>query len=108
MRQPAIPKLSELSTAGWAGLLAIWTATFDKLAGGIDKSSPRHRNQQAVAGSAARGDGAGRWLSTPGHGLWQPLPAGPGDNGYTLENGPAFFGLRKGHGRTAEMRNDGK
>jgi len=26
----------------------------------------------------------------------------------TRWNGPAFFGLRKGHGRTAEVRNDGK
>ena len=30
MRQPAIPKLSELSTAGRAELLAIWTATLGK------------------------------------------------------------------------------
>src|SRR5271156_1288598 len=30
MRQPAIPKLSELSTVGRAELLAIWTATFDQ------------------------------------------------------------------------------
>jgi hypothetical protein len=26
----------------------------------------------------------------------------------TRWNGPAFFGLRKGHGRTAELRNDGQ
>ena len=25
----------------------------------------------------------------------------------TRWNGPAFFGLRKGHGRAAEVRNDG-
>ena len=113
MKQPAIPKLSELSTAGRAEFLSIWTATLGKpsaalrtsrellasalawqlpgaqiwwpycrhqaqaarpgarspaqealssIAGGIDKSSPRQRNQQAVAWSAARGDGAGRWL----------------------------------------------
>jgi DNA invertase Pin-like site-specific DNA recombinase len=30
MRQPAIPKLSGLSTAGRAELLAIWTATLGK------------------------------------------------------------------------------
>ena len=30
MRQPAIPKLSELSTAGRAELLATWTATLGK------------------------------------------------------------------------------
>jgi hypothetical protein len=30
MRHPAIPKLSELSTAARAELLAIWTATFGK------------------------------------------------------------------------------
>ncbi len=30
MRQGAIPKLSELSTAGRSELLAIWTATLDK------------------------------------------------------------------------------
>src|SRR5260370_21176388 len=30
MRQPAIPKLSALSTAGGAELLAIWTATLGK------------------------------------------------------------------------------
>jgi hypothetical protein len=30
MRQPAIPKLSELSTAGRAELLAIWIATLGK------------------------------------------------------------------------------
>src|SRR5579864_805103 len=51
-------------------------AALSSIAGGIDKSSPRQRNQQAVAGSAARGEGAGRWLSTPGHGLWQSLPRG--------------------------------
>jgi len=30
MRQPAIPKLSKLNTAGRAELLTIWTASLDK------------------------------------------------------------------------------
>jgi len=49
------------------------------------QSPPRHRDHKAVAGSAARGHGFGRWLSTPGHSLRQPLPTGPGDRRHALE-----------------------
>ncbi len=44
MRQPAIPKLSKLSTAGRAELLAIWTATIGK--------PPRFRASRELLASA--------------------------------------------------------
>jgi Protein of unknown function (DUF2924) len=44
MRQPAIPKLSKLSTAGGAELLTIWTATIGK--------PPRFRASRELLASA--------------------------------------------------------
>jgi len=44
MRQPAIPKLSKLSTAGRAELLTIWTATIGE--------PPRFRGSRELLASA--------------------------------------------------------
>ena len=137
MRQPAIPKLSELSTAGRAELLAIWTATLGKPSaalrtsrellasalawqlqerkfGGLKPATQRKLRVLARKkplmplpqppinlrpGTAIikqwRGAQhvvmcAGRWLSTPEQGLWQPLPRGPGDHRHALER-PGFL-----------------
>ena len=153
MRQASIPKLSQLSTAGRAELLAFWSSTIgeppaafrtsrellasamtwqlqerkfngltaahqtpaarlgprpsahEALAAftrGIDKSSPRQCDHQTVAGSAARGDGAGRRLSTPGPGLWQPLSSSPGDHRHALER-PGLLRPAQAAGRAAEV-----
>jgi hypothetical protein len=156
MRQPTIPKLSKLSAAGRAELLAIWTATLGKpprfqasrellasaLAwqlqerkfGGLKPATQRQLRVLARAQERKR----------PSIRLPQPINLRPGTviskqwrgaqhvvtvlaDGFqhqgkihaslsqlareitgTRWNGPAFFGLRKGHGRTAEVRNDGQ
>ena len=156
MRQPVIPKLSKLSTAGRAELLAIWTATIGKpprfqasrellasaLAwqlqerkfGGLKPATQRKLRVLARAQERKR----------PSITLPSPINLRPGTalikqwrgaqhvvtvlaDGFqhrgktygslshlareitgTRWNGPAFFGLRKGHGRTAEVRNDGQ
>jgi hypothetical protein len=156
MRQPAIPKLSKLSTAGRAELLTIWTATIgepprfrgsrellasalawqlqERKFGGLKPATQRKLRVLARAQEPKR----------PSITLPQPINLRPGTaiikqwrgaqhvvtvlaDGFqhqgkvyaslsqlareitgTRWNGPAFFGLRKGHGRAAEVRNDGK
>ena len=158
MRQPAIPKLSELSAAARAELLAIWTATFDKpptalrssrellasaLAwqlqerkfGGLSAATKRKLRVMARAQKrkkrSAQLPGASTNLrpETVISKQWRGaqhvvtvLADGYQHQGTvygslsrvareitgTRWNGPAFFGLRQGHGRTAEVRNDGQ
>jgi hypothetical protein len=158
MKQAAIPKLSELSTAARAELLAIWMATLGKppaalrtsrelLAsalgwqlqerkfGGLTAATKRklrvlgraHQRKQrspqlpvtstnlrpgTVITKQWRGaqhvvmvlaDGfqhQGKVYGSLSH-LAREITG-------TRWNGPAFFGLRKGHGRAAEVRNDGR
>jgi hypothetical protein len=157
MRQPAIPKLSKLGTAGRAELLTIWTATLGKpppafrtsrellasaLAwqlqerkfGGLKPATKRKLRVLARAQEHKKRAMPSPQLSTnlrPGTAIikqWRGaqhvvtvLADGFQHQGKvyrslsqlareitgTRWNGPAFFGLRKGHGRTAEMRNDG-
>jgi len=157
MRQLAIPKLSKLSTAGRAELLAIWTATIGKpprfqasrellasaLAwqlqerkfGGLPHATKR--KLRALARAQDRKKRSSQWPAAstnirPGTVItkqWRGaqhvvmvLADGFQHQGKvygslshvareitgTRWNGPAFFGLRKGHGRMAEVRNDGK
>ena len=158
MRQPAIPKLSELSTAGRAELLAIWTATLgeppaalrssrellasalawqlqERKFGGL--SGAAKRKLRVLARADARKKRAPKLLAAstnlrPGTVIvkqWRRaehevmvLADGFRYQGKTYGslsqlareitgtrwNGPAFFGLRKGHGGTAEVRNDGQ
>jgi hypothetical protein len=156
MRQPVIPKLSKLSTAGRAELLAIWTATIgnpprfqasrellasalawqlqERKFGGLKPATQRKLRDLARAQKRKR----------PSITLPSPINLRPGTalikqwrgaqhvvtvlaDGFqhrgktygslshlareitgTRWNGPAFFGLRKRHGRTAEVRNDGQ
>jgi hypothetical protein len=157
MRQPAIPKLSKLSTAGRAELLAIWTATIGKppgfrasrellasaLAwqlqerkfGGLTVATQRKlrvltraherkkRSSQLPAASTnlrpgtvitRQWRGAQHVVMVLADGfqhrgtVYGSLSHVAREITGTRWNGPAFFGLRKGRGRTAEMRNDGK
>ena len=158
MKQAAIPKLSELSIAGRAELLALWTATLGKppaamrssrellasaLAwqlqerkfGGLTAATTR---KLRVLGRAHERKKLAIRLPQPPINLrpgtvitrqWRGaqhavmvLADGIEHRGTvygslshiareitgTRWNGPAFFGLRKGHGRPAEVRNDGK
>ncbi len=158
MRQPAIPKLSELSIAARAELLAIWTATFDKPPAALRSS--RELVASALAWQLQERKFGGLSATTKrklrvlarAHERKQHSPQVPAastnlrpgtvivkqwrraqhvvmvlDDGFehqgtvygslshvareitgTRWNGPAFFGLRQGHGRTAEVRNDGQ
>ena len=158
MRQLAIPKLSELRTAGRAEPLAIWTATLGKppaalrssrellasaLAwqlrerkyGGLHGATKRELRLLARAHERKKGSARLPAASTnlrPGTVIskqWRGaehevmvLADGFQYRGKTYGslsqlareitgtrwNGPAFFGLRKGHGRTAEVGNDGQ
>ena len=158
MRQPAIPKLSELSTAGRTELLAIWTATLGKppaalrtsrelLAsavawqlqerkfGGLTAATKRklrvlarahqRKKRSAQVPAASTNLRPGTVISKQWRGaqhVVMVLADGFQHRGTvygslshvareitgTRWNGPAFFGLRKGHGRTAEVRNDGQ
>ena len=158
MRPPAIPKLSELSTAGRAELLAIWTATLGKppaalrssrellasaLAwqlqerkfGGLSGATRRklrvlarahqRKTRSAQSAGASTNLRPGTVISKQWRGaehVVMVLAEGFQHQGKvygslsqlareitgTRWNGPAFFGLRKGHGRTAEVGNDGQ
>ena len=158
MRQPAIPKLSKLSTAGRAELLALWTATVGKppaalrssrellasaLAwqlqerkfGGLKPATKRKlrvlaraharkkRSPQLPAAStnlrpgtviSKQWRGAQHVVMVLADGfqhqgtVYGSLSQLAREITGTRWNGPAFFGLRKGHGRTAEVRNDGQ
>jgi len=157
MRPPAIPKLSELSTAERAELLAIWTATTGKpprfrasrellasaLAwqlqerkfGGLTAATKRKLRVLTRAHQRKKGSSQLPAASTnlrPGTVVtkqWRGaqhvvtvLADGFQHQGTvygslshvareitgTRWNGPAFFGLRQGHGRTAEVCNDGQ
>ena len=158
MRQPAIPKLSELSTAGRAELLAIWIATLGKppaalrtsrelLAGAVAWQLQERKFGGLTAATkrklrvlARAHEGKKRSPQLPGASTnlrpgtvikkqWRGaqhvvmvLADGFQHRGTvygslshvareitgTRWNGPAFFGLRKGHGRTAEVGNDGQ
>jgi hypothetical protein len=57
MKQAAVPKLSELNTAGRAELLAIWTATLGK--------PSRFAEQPRVAGQCSG-------LAAAGAQIWRP------------------------------------
>jgi hypothetical protein len=156
MGQPAIPKLSKLSTAERAELLAIWSATLGK--------PPKFRGGRELLASALawqlqerkfgglkpatkcklRVLARAQERKKPSIRLPQPPNLRPGTaiikqwrgaqhmvmvlaDGFqhqgkvyrslsqlareitcTRWNGPAFFGLREGRGRAAEVRNDGK
>ena len=158
MRQPAIPKLSELSTAGRAELLAIWTATQGKPSaalltsrellasalawqlqerkfGGLTTATRRKlrvlaraqqrkkRSAQLLAAStnlrpgsviSKQWRGAQHVVIVLADGfqhqgkVYGSLSHVAREITGTRWNGPAFFGLRKGHGRTAEVGNDGQ
>ena len=158
MRQPAIPRLSELSTAGREELLSIWTATLGKppaalrtsrellasaLAwqlqerkfGGLTTATKRKLRVLARAHEGKKRSPQLPGASTnlrPGTVIkrqWRGaqhvvmvLADGFQHQGTvygslshvareitgTRWNGPAFFGLRKGHGRTAEVGHDGQ
>ncbi len=157
MRQPAIPKLSELSIAARAELLAIWTATTGKpprfrasrelLAsavawqlqerkfGGLTAATKRKlrvlahaharkkRSPQLPAAStnlcpgtviSKQWRGAQHVVMVLADGIehqgtvYGSLSHVAREITGTRWNGPAFFGLRQGHGRTAEVRNDGQ
>ena len=157
MRQPAIPKLSELSTAGRAELLAIWTATLghppaalrtsrellasalawhlqERKFGGLTAATKRklrvlapahqRRKRSAQLPAASTNLRPGTVISKQWRGaqhVVMVLADGFQHQGKTYGslsqlareitgtrwNGPAFFGLRPGHGRTAEVGNDG-
>jgi len=157
MWQSAIRKLSKLSTAERAELLAIWTATIGKpprfrasrellasaLAwqlqerkfGGISAATQRKlrvlmrahqrkkRSAQIPAASTnlrpgtvitKQWRGAQHVVTVLADGfqhqgkVYGSLSHVAREITGTRWNGPAFFGLRKGHGRMAEVRNDGK
>jgi hypothetical protein len=150
MRQTAIPKLSELSTAGRAELLAIWTATLGKPSaalrtsrellasalawqlqerkfGGLKPATQRklrvlsrahQRNKRSAQLPAASTNlrpgtviskqwrGAQHLVTVLADGfqhqgkVYASLSQLAREITGTRWNGPAFFGLRKGHGRT--------
>jgi len=152
MRQPAIPKLSKLSTAGRAELLTIWTATIgepprfrasrellasalawqlqERKFGGLKPATQRKLRVLARAQEPKRPSitpinlrpgtaiikqwrGAQHVVTVLADGFQHRgkvygslSQVAQGITG-TRWNGPAFFGLRRGHGRTAEVRNDG-
>ena len=157
MKPSAIPKLSKLSTAGRAELLALWTATLGKPPAALRSS--RELLASALAWQLQERKFGGLKPATkrklrvlaraqdrkrPSITLPQPINLRPGTviikqwrgaqhvvtvlvDGFqhqgkvygslsqlareitgTRWNGPAFFGLRTGHGRPAEMSNDGK
>jgi hypothetical protein len=158
MKQAAIPKLSELSTAARAELLAIWMATLGKPPAALRTS--REVLASALAWQLQERKFGGLTAATErklhvlarAHQRKQPSPQLPVTStnlrpgtvitkqwrgaqhvvmvladGFqhqgkvygslshlareitgTRWNGPAFFGLRKGHGRAAEVRNDGR
>jgi hypothetical protein len=158
MRQTGIPKLSELSTAGWAELLAIWTATLGKppaalrssrellasaLAwqlqerkfGGLSGATKgklrvlarahqcKTRSPQSLGASAnlrpgtvirKRWRGAEHVVMVLAEGfqhqgkVYGSLSQLAREITGTRWNGPAFFGLRKGHGRQAKVRHAGQ
>src|SRR5271167_2709108 len=157
MRQSAIPKLSKLSTAERAELLAIWTATTGKPSrfrasrellagalawqlqerkfGGLTAATQRKlrvlarahegKKRSAQLGAASTNLRPGSVISKQWRGaqhVVMVLADGFQHQGKvygslshvareitgTRWNGPAFFGLRKGQGRAAEVRNDGK
>ena len=158
MRQPGIHKLSELSTAGWAELVAIWTATLGKPPAALRTSRELlasalawQLQERKFGGLSAATKGKLRVLARAHQRKKRSaqLPAAstnlrPGSviskqwrgaqhvvmvlaDGFqhqgtvyaslsqlareitgTRWNGPAFFGLRQGHGRTAEVGNDGQ
>jgi hypothetical protein len=157
MRQPAIAKLSKLTTAERAELLALWTTTTSKppplrasrellanaLAWQLQERKfgglkPAIKRKLRVLARAYERKGTPTPLAglcgTPRPGTvlikqWRGaqhvvmvLADGFQHQGTvygslsqvarkitgTRWNGPAFFGLRRGHGRTAEVRNDGK
>ena len=153
MRQPAIPKLSKLNTAGRTELLAIWTATIGKpprfqasrellasaLAwhlqerkfGGL-KPGTRHKLRVMSRAQERKGlsnpppainlrpgtvitkrwRGARHVVMVLGDGfqhqgkVYASLSQLARELTGTRWNGPAFFGLRKRHGRAAEVHND--
>jgi hypothetical protein len=156
MRQPAIPKLCELSAAARAELLAIWTATFDQppaalrssrellanaLAwqlqerkfGGLSGATKRklrvlarahqRKKRSAQLPGASTNLRSGTVISKQWRGVQHEvmvLADGFEHQGTvygslshvareitgTRWNGPAFFGLRQGRGRPAEVRHD--
>ena len=158
MKQAAIPKLSELSTAGRAELLALWTATLGKPPAALRSSREllasalawqlqerKFGGLSAATTRKLRVLGRAHERNKPAIRVPQPpINLRPGTvitkqwrgaqhavivlaDGFehrgtvygslshiareitgTRWNGPAFFGLRKGHGRTAEVRNDGQ
>ena len=158
MKQAAISKLSELSSAGRAELLAMWTATLGQPPAALRSSRELlasalawHLQERKFGGLSAattrklRVLGRTHERKKPAIRVPQPpLNLRPGTvitkqwrgaqhvvrvlaDGFqhhgkvygslshvareitgTRWNGPAFFGLRKGHGRPAEMRNDGQ
>ena len=158
MKQAAIPKLSELSTAGRAELLAIWTATLGKPPAALRSSrellasalawqlqerkfgglsAATTRKLRVLARSHERKKPAIRVPQPPinlrpgtvitrqwrgAQHVVMVLADGFEHQGTvygslshvareitgTRWNGPAFFGLRKGHGRTAEVGSDGQ
>ena len=157
MRQPPIPRLSKLSTAGRAELLEIWTATVGKpppalwssrellasaLAwqlqerkfGGLTAATQRKlrvlarahqrkkRSHQLPAASTnlrpgtaiiKQWRGAQHVVTVLADGfqhqgkVYGSLSHVAREITGTRWNGPAFFGLRQGHGRMAEVGNDG-
>ena len=158
MRQPAIPKLSELSTVGRAELLAIWTATFDQAPtalrssrellasalawqlqerkfGGLSGATKRklrvlaraqeRKKRSAQVPEASTNLRPGTVISKQWRGaqhvvtvradgfqhqgtVYGSLSHVAREITGTRWNGPAFFGLRQGHGRPAEVRHDGQ
>jgi hypothetical protein len=158
MKPPPIPKLSELSTAGRAELLSIWTATLGKppaalrtsrelLAGAlvwqlqerkfggltaatkrklrVMARAQRRKKRSAKLPGASTNLRPGTVISKQWRGA-QHVVIVLGDGFQhqgkvygslshvareitgTRWNGPAFFGLRQTHGRTAEVGNDGQ
>jgi hypothetical protein len=158
MRQAGVPKLSELSTAGWAELLAIWTATLGKPPAALRSSREllasalawqlQERKFGGLSGATRRKlrvlarAHQRKTRSAPSAGAWTNLRLGTVirkqwrgaehvvmvlADGFqhqgkvygslsqlareitgTRWNGPAFFGLRKGHGRQAKVRHAGQ
>ena len=158
MKQAAIPKLSELSSAGRAELLALWTATLGKPPAAMRSSREllasalawqlqerKFGGLSAATTRKLRVLGRAQERKKPAIGLPQPpINLRPGTvitrqwrgaqhavmvlaDGFehrgavygslshvareitgTRWNGPAFFGLRQGHGRSVEVRHDGQ
>lgn len=157
MKQATISKLSELSAAGRAELLALWSATLGKPPAALRSSREllasalawqlqerKFGGLSAATTRKLRILGRAHERKQPAIRLPQPpINLRPGTvitkqwrgaqhtvivlaDGFehrgrvygslsqvareitgTRWNGPAFFGLRKGHGRPAEVRNDG-